>query len=515
MKTPKLAQSPLILTIPPEKESLALFITGSLKLLTISACLLSSSFAFAYELAPNPNHSIININTPDAESHGEPFENFGQVNIESGGKLTNFFEFTVIRGSVNVNTGGTLVNDGAEGVFVVDEVGSLSNSGLIENYGRLKSSWNFSNAFGGTLNNHAGAEFTNTRTTDQRGNVVNAGSFINAAGPFSTTDAYLQNVGNWSNTAGSSWLNNGLTENFGVIDNAGSFINRRGFSGGSSQAKISNRHIINNLAGGEMTNNFRWFNRSGSTLNNSGVFTNDFSSLGISNEVNATINNLAGATFINRTSLNNTGTIMNAGTFDVTATATNLTKGGSYIQTAGTTIVNGTMRTLVMDIQGGTLTGAGTIDADVNIGTAATLMPGNSPGTLNIIGDLDLAGLLDIEITDDILYDIVDINGTATLSGDLNVSFFDLWRPAAGDTFDILTADTINGTFASLNLAALAPGLFWDVRYLLDTTGTDIVQLAVVSSVSAVPLPASIWMFIAGGTVLTAFGRHHKAVQQG
>ncbi len=475
--------------------------------LLLGTLLALTSSAFAYELSPNPNNGVITINTPDAESHGEPFENFGQIDIQSGGRLSNFLEFTIIQGTVNIHTGGSLVNDASNGVFVVDEIGTLSNNGQIENHGRLKNSWVFNNTISGTFNNHVGAELTNTRAFDQRGSLTNSGSFINSSGPLSTTDATLQNVGNWTNTAGSSWLNKNLVENFGVIDNSGSFINRQGLSGSISRGKISNRNTINNLADGDMSNEFRWFNRTGSVLNNSGTFTNKTSALGISNEANATINNLAGATFINQSSINNAGTITNAGIFDFQATATNNLKSGTYIQTEGSTIVNGTVNTLSMEIMGGTLSGTGTIDANVTLGTNATLMPGNSPGTLSIIGDLDLAGLLNIEISDNILYDILDVSGTATLSGALDVSFFDLWRPTAGDTFDILTADTIAGTFSSLNLAELNPGLFWDVRYLHNLAGNDTVQLAVVSSVSSVPLPASLWLFGSGLIGLIAFVR--------
>ncbi len=469
------------------------------------ATTLASQAQAAYELTPNPNFGLITVTTPDAQTHGQPFETSGQINIQSGGTLTNFMEFTILAGSVNIQSGGTLVNDAAEGVFVVDEIGTLSSIGHIDNFGRLKNSATFYN--NATLTNHVNARLTNTKTMDQRGTLVNSGSFANAGGVFATRDAVLQNVGTWSNTAGSQWLNTGLTENFGIIDNAGTFLNQYGFNGGVSSAKISNRNTINNLAAGVMTNDYRWFNRSGSVLNNMGTFINSYRALGVSNESGASIVNHAGATFINQNSLNNAGTILNEGTFDFQVGSSNLLKDGQYTQTAGQTIVNGHVTTLVMDIQGGSLSGSGTIDADVMVGPAATLTPGNSPGTLSITGNLDLSGLLAIEIANDTLYDIVDVTGIANLGGTLDVSFFDTWRPATGDTFDILFADTINGQFDTLNLATLDPGLFWDVRYLIDTNGIDRVQLAVVSSVASVPLPASFWLFASG---LIALRSHRK-----
>jgi len=479
--------------------------------------------AVAVELAPNPNPrgSNIAITGANVESHGEPYENFGGINIESGGVLTNFLEFAN-EGSVNVKTGGRLVNDATGGVFVIDGIGSLINSGTIDNNGRLKNSWNLSNRSGSVFNNNAGAELTNTGGMDQRGTLINAGSFLNSADSLSGDGAVLQNVGQWTNQSGSTFVNLGTFENFSTVDNSGVLTNRVAGSGSVTQGRINNRSTFNNLADGVVSNQYRWFNRAGSVLNNSGIFTSERGMVGISvsNESGSTINNLAGGTFNTIRSIKNLGAITNAGTFNVGlgSTVGNNTT-GTYTQTDGTTVLNettfatSTLGGTSIDFQGGVVTGTGTLSGLVFIGMDATIDPGaSSPGILTVDGDIDLGGILAIELGDLITFDILDITGTATLGGTLDVSYFDpgggLFAPGLGDSFDILSANTIAGEFDLLSLAMLGDGLGWDVNYILDDFGTDFVRLNVIS---AVPVPPTVWLFASGLLGLAGIAKRKTA----
>lgn len=462
----------------------------------------------AVELAPNPNTGSIVINTTGYESHGEPFENFGSITIQSGGELTNFLEFTGLDlSSFTIDFGGRLINDSVEGVFVVDDVSSLHNNGVIDNNGRMKNSWSFRNALTGVLNNNVGAAFTNTRGMDNPGTVNNAGDFVNSVDTFSGDGASWQSAGTWNNLTGSTFTNYGVSNNFGILNNSGQFVNRVFGGGGITQGKVNNYDTVNNLAGGVMDNEYRWFNRSGSVINNSGTFNNTLVGLGLSNESGSTINNETGGTFNNNDSLINAGAINNAGTFNINAVVSGT---GTYTQTGGATVVNSSLSASNIDIQGGTVTGAGTITGPVTIGAAASIGPGNSPGTLIIIGDIGLLGTLDIEVggTAAGAFDVLDVTGTANLSGDLNVSLWGGYNPFAGDSFDILTADTIFGEFNPFSLAALDTGLRWDIAYILDDFGTDTVRLSVVT---AVPVPPAVWLFGSGLIGFFRIARRNKA----
>lgn len=124
------------------------------------------------------------------------------------------------------------------------------------------------------------------------------------------------------------------------------------------------------------------------------------------------------------------------------------------------------------------------------------LRPGNSPGLLEIDGDLTFGALLTTEIElgglDRITqYDAVDVTGTLTLGGTLNVVLVDLggglFNPEVGSSFDIFDAGSIFGSFAGINLPGLQAGLQWDLSQL-GTNG--------LLSVTAVPLPPAIWLFL-------------------
>jgi T5SS/PEP-CTERM-associated repeat protein len=110
----------------------------------------------------------------------------------------------------------------------------------------------------------------------------------------------------------------------------------------------------------------------------------------------------------------------------------------------------------------GTLRGDGQIIGNVsNIGVVA---PGLSPGTLHVTGSYTqgVQGMLNIELagtTPGSQFDTVDISGSATLGGTLNVSLLNGFTPASGTVFEILHADSgISGFFDNLSFP---PGPAW------------------------------------------------------
>ncbi len=180
--------------------------------------------------------------------------------------------------------------------------------------------------------------------------------------------------------------------------------------------------------------------------------------------------------------------------------------GNTYVQdqAVAVTTVDGVLSANVV-ISDGQLNGSGTITGSLS--NAGNFNPGNSPGLLSVNGDFTQSanGTLTIELGGLLSgseFDIVDVGGTANLAGTLNLDLFDLgggpFTPGLGDTFDFLTAETITGGFDLLTLAALGNGLGWQLDYLYDEIGTiDVARMTVVS-VSAVPVPAAVWLFGSG-----------------
>lgn len=225
----------------------------------------------------------------------------------------------------------------------------------------------------------------------------------------------------------------------------------------------------------------------------------------------------AGSLTANGMEIGHSGNSVFTQTGGVTTVATKLGLGGSgsYDLQGGTldanvidTAINGSGN---FSFTGGTLSVNSYLGNLVNNG--GTLAPGNSPGVTTIAGDysqninstlkMELGGLLAGSE-----YDVLEISGTATLGGILDVSLFDrgsgLFEPADGDYFDILMADTIIGEFDLLMLAVLGEGLEWELSYMLDDFNIDILRLNVKS---AVPIPASVWLFGSGLIGLIAVAR--------
>jgi hypothetical protein len=109
----------------------------------------------------------------------------------------------------------------------------------------------------------------------------------------------------------------------------------------------------------------------------------------------------------------------------------------------------------LINASGGVISGNGTID--VGAGNAltnrGTLRAGNSPGVLNIRGDLVLDGangsITEIELaglTPGTQYDVINVTGQIRGAGrdpqdwgTLNIAHIQPFAPAAGDTFAVMT----------------------------------------------------------------------------
>ena len=127
---------------------------------------------------------------------------------------------------------------------------------------------------------------------------------------------------------------------------------------------------------------------------------------------------------------------------------------------------------------GALMTGNGTLVGTLT--NRGTISPGNSPGTLNVVGSYTQAasGTYTAEITSPSSYDRIAVTGspgTASLSGTLSPVLLGGYRPPGNTVFPgVVTASGgINGTFTSFTNQALSPTLFWQPRYT--TNSVDLV----------------------------------------
>ncbi|MEP3388886.1 MAG: LamG-like jellyroll fold domain-containing protein, partial [Reichenbachiella sp.] len=151
-----------------------------------------------------------------------------------------------------------------------------------------------------------------------------------------------------------------------------------------------------------------------------------------------------------------------------------LTNNATFTNNGSVYFANGTIlndATGINFINNGLLGGSFETTTSFTNGASGTLSPGFSPSCMVFgAGYNDGGGTLNIEIagvttpcTD---YDQVQVTGTATLSGTLNLSYFGGYTPSDGHSVSILTATNISGAFSTTTLPAN-----WTILY----TTTDVI----------------------------------------
>ncbi|MBA4418491.1 MAG: hypothetical protein C0392_11380 [Syntrophus sp. (in: bacteria)] len=308
--------------------------------------------------------------------------------------------------------------------------GTNSNSVDFTNYGTLANNMvnNLSNILNnsGTLNNQSGGTLSNFFST-----LNNSGTLNNQSG--GTLGNYFSTLMN----------NSGHLYNSGTINNFGSTLNNSG--------ALNNTGILNNtsqLGGGTLNNSGQLYNsgtidNSGGTLNNSGALYNS-----------GTVNNIGSVNIIGdaRGRLINSGTLINDGT---------LTNGIIWYHPFSKSWTNGTLDNT------GTLGGIGTIIGSFN--NNGIIAPGNSSiGTMTITGDYNHNAGATYQVHVDAAGQSskLNITGTATLNGGTVSVLAGSGIYSTSTTYTILTAGTVNGTFANAmsNLIFLTPSLNYDAN---------------------------------------------------
>ncbi|HVT27951.1 MAG TPA: dockerin type I domain-containing protein [Lacipirellulaceae bacterium] len=165
-----------------------------------------------------------------------------------------------------------------------------------------------------------------------------------------------------------------------------------------------------------------------------------------------------------------------------------LTNQGDLVFTEATTAngpVNnggdGTITALADVTFNGLVVGDGSFFGPGTITFAGNFAPGASPASVSFDSSVALGdhNALSIELGGTVAgnqFDRLVVGGNLAMGGSLDVSLIDSFSPAAGNSFDILDWSTTSGSFASINLPALASGLMWNASRLA-TAGVLSVQL--------------------------------------
>ena len=124
--------------------------------------------------------------------------------------------------------------------------------------------------------------------------------------------------------------------------------------------------------------------------------------------------------------------------------------------------------------------------------------PGNSPALVDVEGDVGFgaSNTLVMELAGRFPgkeYDVLDISGTVTLDGLLEIDLLTDFLPDPGDHFDVLSAATMPGQFDAVSLPSIA-GIQWQLDYILNPASTDTLRLTAVN----VPSPPAATLFVIG-----------------
>jgi len=383
-------------------------------------------------------------------------------------------------GAVNVINGGTLLVANTamsmQGVtLTVDKTSTALLGGTI--------------AGGSTINNSG--TVTLTDTTFNSSTLNNSGTIL-AGGQNTLGGTVVNSAGANINIAGGAGLElkaGGSYSNAGTVNIAGTLqvdsgANLTNFQGGTLTGGAYDVTGTMDFYVGDVVTNQAAITMSGS----SSLWASDAS--GTNGLSDFTTNGSQGQfSLLNGASLQSGGDFTNSGAVTIGAGSdfTAASAGtGDYTQTAGSTIVNGTLQAADINLNGGAISGTGTLIG--NVVNGGSVDPGDAPGTLTVNGNYTQAadGVLDIEIDGASDYDQLFVTGNAQLNGTLNIAFGGGFSPYEFETFnDVMTFTSVSGNFSNVE-----PAGNWVEIWTSDTLSLEYVT----------PEPST-WVLLAFGLI--------------
>ncbi len=323
------------------------------------------------------------------------FGNYGTVTVNSGKTMTIGTGGNFTHNGTAVTVNGTLANNGT---FYLNTGTNVSISGTLTNNGTVTVN------SGKTLTIASGGTFTHVNALTVTGTLTNHGTFM-------------------GNSAISVNGSAGLFDNYGTMT-VGSGTTMAMTSGGS-------------------------FAQSGGTATISGSMTKNGTSGSVTVASGATLTVASGGsfTYTGAAPCAINGNLTNNGTVTLSTSWTITVASGGMLTNNGTFIRNGIFN------NNGTVNGTGSFSGNISNSATGTYAPGSSPGCLIFNNNYTHSGgTLSIEVNGTTAcsgHDVMDIGGTATLSGTLSISIG--YTPSSGDLITFIDAAAISGTFTSIN----------------------------------------------------------------
>lgn len=412
--------------------------------------------------------------------------------IIQGTKLTKSGASTLSIGNNNSNLTETILKSGTINLYKTTAVAYGIGKKLVFNGGTLQTLNNSGAYLTSSHNIEVPESFTGTFIAAPRceyNGILIGGGTLNWSCDF--IRAYIN--GNWSNFSGKLNINpNGANsdyENHFIVNNANGYPNasvnlasgvtmcyKNGTSdNGRTKIKIG---LLTGVAGA------KFYNADLEVGNNNlpGIYSGEISGATAITKVGTstwTINGTniyTGSTTVSDGTLNVFSDITGTGAFIInqngTANVKNSVAGAIVVNQYGKLLLLGTANSTVT--ARGNLIGTGIVKGNVSLLDSSIVQPASTSfGTLTFEKDATMnnGAKLDLQVGGGTtLCDKLTVGGTLNCNGTLNVSMssgtFKL-----DDSFQIINAATINGTFSKIILPVLENNWVWDVSELY-TTGT-------------------------------------------
>jgi hypothetical protein len=489
--------------------------------------------------AVNVSGSLINNGTITLASWGggdslsaASLTNAGAINLNNGGELsaadlTNAgainlnYSWLYDSGDFNNSSGGSL-NMGAEaGMSVAGHFDNNSGASLFSassgdigvggafnnNGGTVWLSGTMETLYTGTFNNNGGSLIVQVEAggVSVRGDFNNNGGGSVIMAPDTNT---LSVAGDFNNNSGASVVLYDIANNVYV---GGAFNNNGGAVEVSGDSDSLYAGTFNNN-GGTVTMSGSQFDHilvSGAFNNNAGtvtldVYQNSFSVGGAFNNNGGTVILSGNGDTLSANSFSNTGGSLLVGNGESMSVTHDYTQAGA----GASTKVNGTLTATLTSIQGGTLSGSGTIVGDVNNsgGNVIPIDPGN-PTTLTINGNYTQGpnGTLTIDLsgTGSGDFSVLAVTGNAILGGTVDFTAIGGFTPVAGDDFTFLTFGSESGDFANMDFTG------WNCVQCTEVFGTNSLTL----EVNRTPEPSIFLLLVMGIATMTILLKYRNAVR--
>ena len=169
-----------------------------------------------------------------------------------------------------------------------------------------------------------------------------------------------------------------------------------------------------------------------------------------------------------------------------------VTRSGTYTQTGGTTALASGLLSATggVDVQAGTLTGTGTVAA--NLSSSGTVEPGSTGATLAVTGSYaqTATGTLAIDIAGSPAggqFGRLAVGGTAALHGTLAIALVDGVEPALGATYEVLTFASRTGDFDAISGTMQPNGVAFAVSFTPTSLRLEVIHEAFTPTPTATP----------------------------